>query len=214
MQFDWINVSLSMQVMASFALTSLLIELTPGPNMTYLALVAASKGRRYGFSTVLGVALGLAVIGAAAAFGVAAMIQSSNLMYEMLRWAGILFLLYLAYDGWRGETQTGENQGEADKRHADYFRRGLLTNILNPKAAAFYVTVLPTFLPAEAGLADTMMLTGIYVAVATVIHGVIVALAGTLAPFLRDPSREQIVRRLLSLLLAGVAVWFAVGTAR
>ena len=84
----------------SFALTSFLIELTPGPNMTYLAFVAAQDGRRAGFATVAGVTLGLAVIGIVAAFGVAELVQSSRLLYEGLRWAGVVFLLYLAWEGW------------------------------------------------------------------------------------------------------------------
>lgn len=88
----------------SFALTSFLIELTPGPNMTYLALVAARDGRRAGFATVAGVALGLSVVGIVAAFGVAELVQSSPLLYEGLRWAGVLFLLYLAWEGWSAGT--------------------------------------------------------------------------------------------------------------
>jgi threonine/homoserine/homoserine lactone efflux protein len=68
--------------LASFLLTSFLIEITPGPNMTYLALVSASDGRRAGFATVLGVASGLAVVGAIAAIGVAELIQASTLLYD------------------------------------------------------------------------------------------------------------------------------------
>jgi threonine/homoserine/homoserine lactone efflux protein len=200
--------------MASFALTSFLIELTPGPNMTYLALVAASKGRRYGFSTVLGVTLGLAIIGFAAAIGVAALIQSSDLLYELLRWTGVLFLFYLAYEGWVGEADDNNGRSQGKGRYRDYFLRGLMTNLLNPKAAAFYVTVLPAFLPSDADLTGTITLTGIYVSVATLIHAAIVLLAGALAPILNDPVREQTARRVLSLLLAGVAIWFAVGSAR
>ena len=69
----------STETLASFLLTSLLIELTPGPNMTYLALVTARDGRRAGLATVAGVALGLAVVGAIAASGVASLIQASTL---------------------------------------------------------------------------------------------------------------------------------------
>jgi threonine/homoserine/homoserine lactone efflux protein len=59
--------------------------------MTYLALVAAHDGRRAGFAMVAGIALGLAVVGAVAGFGVAKLIQASHLAYETLRWAGVLF---------------------------------------------------------------------------------------------------------------------------
>ena len=66
--------------LASFLLTSFLIEMTPGPNMTYLAVVSASDGRRAGFATVSGVAIGLAIVGAIAAIGVAELIQASTLL--------------------------------------------------------------------------------------------------------------------------------------
>ena len=94
MMLDLIAVSPSTAV--SFFLTSLLIEMTPGPNMTYLALVSASEGRRAGFAAVAGVAMGLAVIGVVAAFGVAEIIHASDFLYNLLRWAGVLFLFHLA----------------------------------------------------------------------------------------------------------------------
>lgn len=199
--------------LASFALTSLIIELTPGPNMTYLALVSAGEGRRAGFATVAGIALGLAVIGVVAALGVTELIHASKLLYEGLRWGGVLFLLYLAYEGWRGPGNEAVLEGsDADRR---YFTRGLVTNLLNPKAAVFYVAVLPTFIAAEQPvLPQTLTLTAIYVAVATVIHFLIVVLASQLEPLLNNPRIESMSRRALSALLAAVAIWFAFSTAR
>lgn len=211
---DALILGLPLSVIASFALASILIELTPGPNMTYLAIVSASKGRGFGFATVIGVTLGLSMIGIAAALGVTAIIQSSIVLYELLRWAGIAFLLYLAWEGWRGEGRKEDTENRKAPLKWTYFQRGLLTNLLNPKAAAFYVTVLPGFLSSNASLNQTLLLTFIYVSAATIIHLFIVVLAGSLAPFLTDPRREEIVRRILSVLLAVVALWFAYGTAR
>jgi threonine/homoserine/homoserine lactone efflux protein len=194
----------------AFALAALLIELTPGPNMTYLAIVSVSNGWRAGFATVAGVALGLAAIGLIAALGVAAVIQSSQTLYEILRWAGVFYLLWLAYEGWRGEMA----QEEAPTG-ASYFLRGLVTNLLNPKAAVFYVAVLPEFVDkALPVMAQTLILSAVYVAIATLIHCAIVLMAGTLQPLLTNPAREQLARRTLSLLLALVALWFAWSTAR
>jgi threonine/homoserine/homoserine lactone efflux protein len=91
----------------------------------------------------------------------------------------------------------------------------LMTNLLNPKAAVFYVAVLPTFIdPLRSVLPQTITLTAAYVAVATVVHAAIVLLAGSLEPFLNDPRRETIARRILSALLALVAIWFGWSTAR
>jgi threonine/homoserine/homoserine lactone efflux protein len=186
--------------------------MTPGPNMTYLALVSASEGRRAGFATVAGVAMGLAVIGVVAAFGLAEIIQASDFLYNLLRWAGVLFLLYLAWDGWRLQ---GHAAAESREAHSRYFARGLFTNLLNPKAFIFYVAVLPTFIDQRLPLIhQAMTLTAIYVGVATFVRAVIVLLAGTLEPLLNDPRRERVGRRSLSTLLAAVALWFAWSTAR
>jgi threonine/homoserine/homoserine lactone efflux protein len=201
-----------MPTWVSFALASFLIELTPGPNMTYLALVGASDGRRSGMATVAGVALGLAIIGLIAAFGVTELISASTVLYEGLRWAGVLFLLYLSWEGWT----SGTDVASAEPRlRGKYFARGLITNLLNPKAAIFYVAVLPTFIDADKPvLPQALALTTIYVSVATAVHTAIVSLAGTLEPFLNDPSREKVARRILSALLALVALWFAWSTTR
>jgi len=194
----------------SFLVTALVIEMTPGPNMTYLALVSATEGRRAGFATVGGVALGLAVIGVIAAFGVAEAIQASDILYAILRWAGVVFLLYLAWDGWRSSAVT-----DAAGTEGRYFARGLITNLLNPKAGMFYIAVLPTFMtPDSPPVPQAMVLTATYVGAATFVHVVIVMLAGTFEPVLNDPRREIVVRRVLSALLALVALWFAWSTAR
>ena len=142
----------------------------------------------------------------------AELIQASRFLYEGLRWAGVLFLLYLAWEGWTAGSDVASAGGGANGR---YFTRGLVTNLLNPKAAIFYVAVLPTFVDAGRPiLAQTVLLTTVYVAIATGIHGMIVVLAGSLEPFLNDPRRERFSRRLLSALLALVAFWFAWSTAR
>jgi threonine/homoserine/homoserine lactone efflux protein len=204
--------SVAPATLLSFAVASTLIELTPGPNMTYLALVAAGHGRRFGFATVAGVALGLALVGVIAALGVGELIQASTLLYEGLRWAGVLFLLYLAWEGWTAKTNVVSSGSVS---HGSYFLRGLVTNLLNPKAAVFYVAVLPTFVELDQPIIpQTLTLSAVYVAVATVIHVAIVVLAGSLEPLLNEPRRETVARRTLSALLAGVALWFGWSTAR
>lgn len=198
---------LPVSTLFSFAATSLIIELTPGPNMAYLAVIAASDGRRSGFATVAGITLGLAVVGLAASLGLAEIVTQSPGLYAALRWAGIVFLLYLAVDAWRdSSTEVGPVAEPASK----HFARGLMTNLLNPKAAVFYIAVLPTFLDdVSPTLGQTLVLTTIYLLVATAIHCAIVILAGSLGAVLNEPSRERFIRRFLAIVLAVVAVWFA-----
>jgi threonine/homoserine/homoserine lactone efflux protein len=206
------------EALGSFIFTCVVIELTPGPNMGYLAVLSASHGRRAGFAATLGIALGLLIVGLLAALGLAAVISSSVVLYEGLRWLGVGYMLWLAYEGWNGAEETSPGAAGDDTimvPDAVYFQRGLITNLLNPKAAVFYVSVLPTFVnPASQVLVQTIVLSVVYVAIATGIHATIVSLAGAARPFLEDPDRSRIVRRTLSLALAGIAIWFGFSTAR
>jgi threonine/homoserine/homoserine lactone efflux protein len=194
-----------------FLLASLLIELTPGPNMTWLAILAVSEGRWKGLQAVAGVAAGLSLLGFAGALGVTEIITSSRMVYEALRWAGILFLIYLAWEGWQGEGQA-ENAGDDGHRA---FLRGLVSNLLNPKAAIFYVTVLPAFVvPDRPADTQTWVLMAGYVSVATLVHSIIVLLAAQLQPFIAGGGASTSIRRLLSLALLFTALWFGWSTAR
>jgi threonine/homoserine/homoserine lactone efflux protein len=197
--------------LTGFALTSLIVELTPGPNMAYLAMIAATEGRRPGLAAVAGVALGLAVIGLLAALGLGTIIAAEPVLYQALRWGGVGYLLWLAWDGWRGAAEPVRHAA-AGSSLGRFFRRGLVTNLLNPKAAAFYVAVLPSFMGAEGGVAQAVLLSGVYVAVATVAHLGIVLLASLAQVVLDDPDRSRKVRRALSLALVGVALWFLLRT--
>lgn len=197
-----------------FALTSLIIELTPGPNMGYLAVLSIDRGRRAGLAAVGGVALGLLMLGLAAGFGVGSLISETRWLYETLRWGGVAYLVWLAWDSYR-EAQKPLVAEDADKNLAGYFGRGLVTNLLNPKAAVFYIAVLPNFIAAtEPAASQALLLTLVYVAVATAVHLGIVLLASTLQPLLasdRIRSRSGIV---FGLLLLGIAVWLAITTHR
>jgi threonine/homoserine/homoserine lactone efflux protein len=194
-----------MEPAISFAFAAVLVELTPGPNMAWLALLAATEGRARGFAAVAGVALGLGLMGAAAALGLAALVQTQPQVYQALRWAGMLYLLWLALEAWRAaSSEAGDKIGQNGWH---YFWQGVVTNVLNPKAAVFYVTILPSFLPAAPSLSQVAGFSTIYVAVASLVHGAIVSAAGTAQGLLASPARVTLVRRIMAVSLVGVAVW-------
>lgn len=204
-------------ILLSFAFTSFIIEMTPGPNMAYLAALSLAQGRRAGFAAVAGIALGLAVYGVAVALGLGAVIDRSELLYQGLRWAGVVYLFWLAWEAWAAERDlSSTGGGRIDISAGTAFRRGLVTNLLNPKAAIFYVAVLPEFIQIGRGSvgAQTFTLSAIYVAVATLVHAVIVLLASRLQGLIRTPESRRTVRRALAVLLAGIAMWLAASTGR
>ena len=198
------------ETIGGFIIASALIELTPGPNMAYLAVLAASDGRRRGYAAVAGVALGLLIVGMLAALGLAALIAASPPLFQALRWAGVAYLLWLAWESWSDE---GEQAGELEGSNGRYFRRGLIVNLLNPKAGVFYVAMLPQFVNPDAPiLGQTITLSLTFVVIASVIHGAIVTAAGALQPFLANKGNRRSVRRIMALSLVGVAIWLAFKT--
>ena len=198
----------------TFLWVSFIIELTPGPNMTYLAVLTLVEGRKAGFATVTGIAAGLFLIGILAALGVAAFVSESRLLYELLRWLGALYMLWLAYDIWRGEEPSPLHDDAKSFSYAPYFGRGFLTNVLNPKAAVFYIAILPQFVdPSRALLRQTITLSIAYTCVATAVHATIVALASRMRPWLENAGRMETTRRVLSASLLFVALWLLWSTA-
>jgi threonine/homoserine/homoserine lactone efflux protein len=201
----------------AFAVTCTIIEITPGPNMAYLAALSLSRGWRAGLAAVAGVALGLSVYGIAAALGVATIIENSALLYQALRWGGVIYLLWLAWDAWSSADDIAPDDPlDHDDERASAFRRGLVTNLLNPKAAVFYVAVLPEFLEPGAGriAAQTLALSAIYVTIATLIHAGIVLSASRLRAVIVKPAQVRRIRRALALALVVIAIWLAWSTAR
>jgi threonine/homoserine/homoserine lactone efflux protein len=200
-----------------FALTCVIIEITPGPNMTYLAALSLTNGMRTGYAAVAGIALGLTTYGVIAALGLAALIDHSPLLYGLLRWSGVAYLLWLAWESWASEREAAPQAADGkDGQPWLAFRRGLITNLLNPKAAVFYVAVLPEFIRVDGGpvVLQTLLLSVIYVAIATSIHSAIVALASTLQTTVATAERRRTIRRGLALVLVGIAIWFALTTGR
>jgi threonine/homoserine/homoserine lactone efflux protein len=202
--------SVSLSTAMAFALTSLLIELTPGPNMTYLALVGVQAGRRAGYAATLGVALGLGLVGVATALGLSALIAASPMLYSGLRWVGVAYLIYLAWEAWRDSARLDHVPIETDGR---FFARGLITNLLNPKAAVFYVAVLPTFLdPAHPPSGQALALSFVYVLVASAVHATIVTLASFMRPLMANKRIMAAAGKLFAVALACVALWLAWST--
>jgi threonine/homoserine/homoserine lactone efflux protein len=160
---------------------------------------------------LVGIALGLALLAIAASAGAATLLTTYPIVFDVLRWAGAAFLVYLAIEAWIGP---GAEDAAADSGAAG-FKRGLLVNLLNPKAAAVFVVLIPSFItPDRPLLAQTLLLNAIYLAIATAIHLVIVVFASGFRGLVNAPGREKLVRRMCAGALLLVAVWFFLSTAR
>ncbi len=181
--------------------------------MAYLAIISIREGRKAGFVTVVGIAVGLLTVSILVALGLGEIISNSPSAHQILRIVGFLYLLWLAWDGWKNSDQMTSAQAHEPLDKQKHFNRGLITNLLNPKAALFYVAVLPAFTNDTTPItAQLITLSIIYVSIATCIHILIVSLSSQLKPLLSSPKRSLIVSRALSLLLVIVAIWFFITT--
>lgn len=197
-------------VILPFLVAVSLIELTPGPNMGWLALVAMRRGRVAGFAAVAGVTLGLAVWMVAAAFGLTSVLLAFPWLFQAVRWAGVLFLLWLAWEAWR-EPVTDAGAGPDLRSLRGLFLRGLTGNLLNPKAAVFYVALLPTFMRPDHGapLTQALALGSLHLVVAVIVH-VLIVLGGSGA---KGAVLKRVQGPALRAVMAGglviVAAWLA-----
>lgn len=202
-------------VLPGFLLAMALIELTPGPNMGYLAVVAAGRGRMAGVLSVLGVTLGLSAYLALALFGLTHWILASPLAMTVLRWGGVLYLLVLAADALRPVGTIGADRdkiGPTEEAGGDgrLILRGLVANLLNPKALLFYAVLLPGFVrPGFAAPSIQILVLGLaHIAISIAVHlSIVLGVAGAAAAW--PSGRRRLLRRLSAGGLAAVAVWLA-----
>ena len=135
-----------------FAGAALLMVLSPGPNMLYLISRAICQGRKTGVISLFGVVAGFFVHMLAAAAGLTALLLVVPFAYEVLKWMGAAYLLWLA---WQAAKPGARSPFAASRLPPDSARRlfvmGFLTNALNPQIAMFYLSVLPQFISPQRG---------------------------------------------------------------
>ena len=188
-----------------FVMTSTLIEMTPGPNMSYLAAIAMARGARPAIRAVLGVATGLALVGGLVILGLTQFLEEYPRADAVLRWCGVFYMLWLAIETWREAGKTYE--GTAASEYGSFWR-GLTTNLLNPKLVVFYVAVLPDFIDTRSGnpMIQTLTLVAVYTGIATLVHLCIIGLASRFREFIAAGDTKRI-GRIMACLLLGVALW-------
>lgn len=192
-----------------FALAVLLIELTPGPNMAWLAGLAAVEGRRAGMAATAGVAIGLLLNGVFAALGLATLLQTMPGLLTGLRLAGAAMMVFLAVETWRSAGQPVLAARASASSAQRPFYTGALINLLNPKAYIFFVVVVPQFLGTAAlTLANAVFLALVSTVIATIIHLAIVLAGSKAHAWLSDPARTRVTRRAFALVMLGVAASF------
>lgn len=206
------------QNLALFALASILLALTPGPNLLYLVSRTLCQGRRAGIFSLAGTSLGFVFHVFAAALGLSAIFLTVPVLYDAVRYAGAVYLLWLAWDALRPGGQ-GVFAPRTLPRDAPgrLFRIGLLTSVLNPKVAMFYLALFPQFIDATRGsvFAQGLVLGLLQILINVASDLVFVLAAGAITDWLgRRPLWTAIQRWVLGVVLAGIAVRLAFDSRR
>jgi threonine/homoserine/homoserine lactone efflux protein len=191
------------QSLLAFAAAAGVVTLAPGLDTALVLRATAVEGRRSGAWAALGIGAGCLVWGAAVALGLTALLAASAAAFTLVRWAGALYLLWLGVMLLLKPRQALIDEA-APAVGAHPFRRGLLTNLLNPKAGVFYVSFLPQFVPAGVNVpAWSFMLAAIHVAMALAWFAVLIGAIGRARAMLRRAGVVKILDRLTGCVFLG-----------
>lgn len=202
----------------AFAAIAFGLVLTPGPNMIYLISRSIAQGRAAGMISLAGVACGFVVYMTLAAFGITAIVMAVPFAHDALRLSGALYLLWLA---WQAVRPGGRSPFELRALKPDSPRRlfvmGFLTNLLNPKVAMIYLSLLPQFVTPGHGsvLTQSLVLGSVQIVLSILANGCAAWAAGTIAAFLAGRPLWLLVQRwVMGTVLAGLALHLATAARR
>lgn len=200
--------------LAAFALVALGMVVTPGPNMIYLITRSTMQGQRAGLISLCGVILGFFFYMVCAAFGLTALLLAVPYAYEAIQWTGAVYLLYLAWNAIKPGARPvlAPRTDLTPDGPRKLFTMGFVTNLLNPKIAVLYLSLLPQFIdPAEGHLLLQSVTLGlVQIAVSFSVNLAIVCAAGSIAGwFATRPTWLSVQRWLMASVLTALAVRLA-----
>ena len=195
----------------AFVGLSLLLAITPGPDVLYVLSRSLAEGRQAGLVAAAGFALGNIVHTLLIATGVAALLLANPAFLGLIRYIGVMYLIYIGVRMMRraAPSRTGGDHGKSDWR---VFRQSFVANVLNPKVILFFVSLFPQFISnQEQAFVQTLVLGACFIAATMLVFGGVALLAGTLNDTLaRKPRRQVLLQQLGGLALLLIAVWLGV----
>jgi len=205
--------------LALYAVACVLLALTPGPNLMYLISRTLCQGRTAGIVSLAGTTTGLLFYALAAAFGLTAVFVAVPLLFDIVRWAGAAYLLWLAWDAVRPRGSGGlfARRDLPPIAPRVLYRTGILTSILNPKVALFYLALFPQFVDPARGsvLLQSLVLAAVQIAIAFAGDLLFVLAAASVARWLAErPAWVTAQRWVLGGVFGAIAVKLALDSRR
>jgi threonine/homoserine/homoserine lactone efflux protein len=205
-------------LLIAFAIASLAVILSPGPDTLYVLSRSVGEGRLSGIVASLGISAGLCVHVVAAALGLSKLFDYAPVAFDVLRWAGVAYLLYLAWRAFTGEaTPLTVPAGAERKQLRRAFGEAALTNLLNPKIIVFCIAFLPQFTNPERGdvALQITALGGLFILAGFCWLGSLALAFGYFGDWLRRSVRFWRWQRwFMGTSLGGIALWLALPARR
>ena len=206
---------LTFDLALSFFGIAVLLALAPGPDNLFVLMQSALWGRTSGLMVVAGLCTGLIGHTLAVTAGLAAVFAASQTAFTVLKLAGALYLLYLAWDAFRAQGQTQHSEHSPRLSAGALYRRGIIMNLSNPKVSLFFLAFLPQFTsPTRGSVAlQTLGLGALFMLATLLVFGALAWFSGTLGERLKTShTLQRLLNRLAALVFLGLAVKLALSS--
>lgn len=185
-----------------FIIAAVILNITPGTDTFYVLTRCVAQGRQAGFISVAGILTGCVVHVLCAAFGLSVILSTSLLAFNLIKWAGALYLVYLGIKTLASDSRAFENTKNTRAHGQDLlavYRQGIFTNVLNPKVALFFLSFLPQFIHTDqaSGPVPFLILGATFLATSTTWFLILATVAGKMTKTLRENQRiEKILHKI------------------
>ena len=180
-------------VSLQFLITSLIVVLIPGTGVIYTVSTGLTQGKKASLYVALGCTLGIVPHLLATILGLAALMHTSAVAFQLLKWAGVVYLFYVAWGTWRDKSAFQLNDNPSRTHALGLISKAILMNVLNPKLTIFFLAFLPQFIPANSThvLAPMLLLSAIFMLMTLAVFVVYGLLAHTFRHFVVESARVQ-----------------------
>ena len=177
------------ELMVAYVLAATLLTITPGIDTALILRTSTVQGTRTALTAAAGIGLGCLAWGAMVAFGLGALIAASELAYSILKWCGAAYLCWLGVQMLLKPRNHFSGDNATSTKQQNWFMRGFLGNLLNPKVGIFYVSFLPQFIPAGKDVVMwTFLLVGIHVILGIIWSGLLIGATRPLSTLFKKPA--------------------------
>ncbi|SBS37738.1 Homoserine/homoserine lactone efflux protein [Marinomonas spartinae] len=192
-----------------FLLTSLVVVLIPGTGVLYTVATGLFSGKRASFFAAFGCTLGIIPALLASSCGLAALFHTSVVAFQVVKYAGAAYLLYLAWQMWRSSSPLSLSKQQSNKQYSSLVIKGFLLNILNPKLSIFFLAFLPQFIPSsvENPLNSMLLLGAVFMLMTFVVFVIYGFLSGLFSAYIIKSEKASImIQRIFATSFAALAL--------